>query len=217
MTALAEAYATVAKDLAKEWGTPNLYEVPRLERVVVNVGMGQAKEEKTYKDLVMGTLAEITGQKPMITRARKSIAGFKLREGMEIGAKVTLRGKRMEDFFYRLVHIVLPRVRDFRGLSKKGFDGHGNYSLGLTEHTVFPEISYEDVTQVHPMGITIVTTSDDDDKAYQLLKRLGFPFTEKVVEVAKAPETAAKVDNAKQQQLQQPASKDKKPEGKDGA
>ncbi len=175
MNVVRESFKTVSDELAKE---RNQMAVPRLERVVVNVGTGSRKDDKAYKEMVAESLVKITGQKPAITVARTSIAGFKLREGQEIGAKVTLRGRRMEDFFYRLVHIALPRVRDFRGVSPKGFDGHGNFSLGLREHTVFPEVSAEDISQAHPLGITIVTTTDDDAEAFDLLKRLGFPFAE---------------------------------------
>lgn len=177
MNTLKQQYEKVAAELQTEWQAGNRLEIPRLDKIVVNVGMGLAKDEQPYKELVVASLAQITGQQPVVTKARKSIAGFKLREGQEIGAKVTLRGGRMDDFFYRLVHVVLPRVRDFRGLSPDAFDGQGNYSLGLTEHTVFPEISPEDVTRVHPLEITIVTTAETDDRARELLARLGVPFT----------------------------------------
>lgn len=178
MTALKEQYDTVAKELQEQWGKKNRYEVPRLKRININVGTGRNRDESGYTDMVVESLTQITGQKPVVTHARKSIAGFKLREGMDVGVTVTLRGQRMEDFFYRLVHIVLPRVRDFRGLSKKSFDGQGNYSLGITEHTVFPEISYEDVAKAHSLQITIVTDADNDEEAAELFKKLGFPFTE---------------------------------------
>lgn len=174
--ALKEQYQKVATDLMKEWQKSNRFEIPRLEKIVVNVGFGSHKDDKARKEQVVANLAQITGQKPVVTKARLSIAGFKLREGQEIGAKVTLRGRRMEDFCYRLVNIVLPRVRDFRGLPADAFDGHGNYSIGLREHTVFPEISYEDVSQTHPLEITVVTTADSDEAATELLARLGFPF-----------------------------------------
>lgn len=176
MSVLREQYQQVAAELQTEWKLGNRFEVPRLEKIVVNVGMGLAKDEDSYKELVVSSLATITGQQPVVTKARLSIAGFKLREGQEIGAKVTLRGTRMDDFFYRLAHVVLPRVRDFRGLSPKSFDGNGNYTLGLTEHTVFPEVSSDDVSRVHPLEITIVTTAQSDDPARELLRRLGFPF-----------------------------------------
>lgn len=175
MSVLREQYIKIADELKEQQGG-NVYQVPRLDKIVVNVGMGRAHEDASYRDMVLASLATITGQRPVVTKARTSIAGFKLREGMEIGAKVTLRGARAEDFLYRLIHVVLPRVRDFRGLSPKAFDGQGNYNVGLTEHVVFPEISYEDVTHTHPLQITIVTTSNDDAAALEVLKRLGFPF-----------------------------------------
>lgn len=181
-------YVKVADELKSQWQKRNRYEVPKLCKIVVNVGMGKAHEDSGYRDLVIESLTHITGQRPAVTHARKSIAAFKLRAGMEVGAKVTLRGRRMEDFFTRLVHIVLPRVRDFRGLSRQGFDGHGNYSLGLTEHTVFPEISSADVTRTHPLEASIVTTARDDDEAYEVLKRLGFPF---ITEQKKSPKEAS--------------------------
>ena len=177
-SALRDQYVKVAAELKESWGKSNLFEVPRLDKIVINVGMGLAKEDSGYRDLVVESLKLITGQQPVVTKARASIAGFKLREEMEIGAKVTLRGQRKEDFFYRLVHIVMPRIRDFRGVSKKGFDGHGNYTLGLREHTVFPEIPVDDVSRTHPLQVTITTTTDSDEEAFVLLKRLGFPFIE---------------------------------------
>ena len=170
-----ESFKGVQDELAKD---RNRFAVPKLERIIVNVGLGSRKDDKAYKEMVLGSLALITGQKASVRAARKSIAGFKLREGQEIGASVTLRGRRMQDFFYRLVHVAMPRIRDFRGISPKGFDGQGNFSVGIKEHTVFPEISFEDVSQAHPLGITIVTTADDDNEAFDLLKRLGFPFAE---------------------------------------
>ena len=179
MSMVREQYAAVAETLQKDWSKRNRYEIPRLQKIVVNVGMGTAHEDKAYRELVLGSLAQITGQKPVVNKAKQSIAGFKLREGMEIGASVTLRGTRMLDFYARLVHIVLPRVRDFRGLSPRAFDGHGNYTLGLREHTVFPEISFDDVTQSHPLQITIVTTGNSDDEAREVLRRLDFPFSDK--------------------------------------
>lgn len=174
--ALKEQYEKVAAGLVKEWQKTNKLEIPRLSKIVVNVGYGNHKDDKAYKEAVVANLTQITGQKPIVTKARLSIAGFKLREGQDIGAKVTLRGKRMQDFCYRLVNIVLPRVRDFRGLPADAFDGHGNYSIGLREHTVFPEISYEDVSQTHPLEITVVTTAKDDQESAEVLARLGFPF-----------------------------------------
>lgn len=175
MSTVTEAFRTVQDELAKD---RNRFAVPKLDRIIVNVGLGSRKDDKAYKEMVRQSLALITGQKPSVRAARKSIAGFKLREGQEIGAAVTLRGRRMQDFFYRLVHVAMPRIRDFRGVSPRGFDGHGNFTVGIKEHTVFPEISFEDVSQAHPLGITIVTTADGDHEAFDLLKRLGFPFAE---------------------------------------
>ncbi|HEY8109179.1 MAG TPA: 50S ribosomal protein L5 [Patescibacteria group bacterium] len=175
MSVVKESFQGVRAELAKD---RNRFSVPKLDRIVVNVGTGGRKDDKAYKEMVLASLATITGQKASIRTARKSIAGFKLREGQEIGATVTLRGGRMQDFFYRLVHIAMPRIRDFRGVSPRGFDGNGNFTIGIKEHTVFPEISFEDVSQAHPLGITMVTTTDDDLKAFDLLKRLGFPFAE---------------------------------------
>ena len=175
MSVVTESFQGVQDELAKD---RNRYAVPKLKQIVVNVGMGSRKDDKGYKEMVQQSLATITGQKPSVRAARKSIAGFKLREGQEIGAKVTLRGKRMQEFFYRLVHIAMPRIRDFRGVSPQGFDGQGNFTVGIKEHTVFPEIAFEDVSQAHPLGITMVTTADDDNEAFDLLKRLGFPFAE---------------------------------------
>lgn len=193
--ALKEQYEKVATDLMKEWQKPNKLQIPRLEKIVVNVGYGNHKDDKAYKEAVLENLAQITGQKPVVTKARLSIAGFKLREGQEIGAKVTLRGKRMQDFCYRLVNIVLPRVRDFRGLPADSFDGRGNYSIGLREHTVFPEISYEDVSQTHPLEITVVTTTESDEEASELLARLGFPFQGREPKAESAEPKAKKEEN----------------------
>ena len=162
--------------MIEKFGYKNRMEVPRLEKIVINMGVGKATQQPSLLEGAVRDMTVIAGQKPIVTKAKDSIAGFKLREGQDVGAKVTLRGQRMEDFFYRLIHIVLPRVRDFRGLSPKSFDGQGNYSLGLTEHTVFPEIAPEDSSRVHPLEITIVTTGDSDDESRELLKRLGVPF-----------------------------------------
>lgn len=179
MTVLRDYYTnTVVSELKGEWNKQNAYEVPRLEKIVVNVGMGKAHDDKNFRAMVVENLAIITGQRPVINKAKKSIAGFRLREGMEIGASVTLRTARMEEFYSRLVNVVLPRVRDFRGLSERAFDGHGNYSLGLRDHTVFPEIPIDDVTDMHPLQITIVTSSGNDEEARELLRRLGFPFSD---------------------------------------
>jgi large subunit ribosomal protein L5 len=162
--------------LKDELGLPNVMQVPRLEKVVLNVGVGDAVKDGRLLDAAVDDLTTITGQKPIVTKARKSIAGFKLRQGMPIGAKVTLRGDRMWEFVDRLVSLALPRIRDFRGLDPKGFDGRGNFTLGVTEQLIFPEIDYDKVLQVRGMDITVVTTARDDDRGRALLVALGFPF-----------------------------------------
>jgi large subunit ribosomal protein L5 len=164
--------------LKEQLGLANLMEVPRLEKVVVNMGVGDAVKDGRLLDAALEDLATITGQKAVVTKARKSIAGFKLREGMAIGAKVTLRGPYMWEFVDRLVSLALPRIRDFRGLSPAAFDGHGNYTLGVTEQLIFPEIDYDKVVKVTGMDITIVTTATTDDEGRALLAALGFPFAQ---------------------------------------
>jgi large subunit ribosomal protein L5 len=163
--------------LQQELGLGNVMQVPRLEKIVVNMGIGDAVKDGRLLDAAVNDLTTITGQKPVVTKARKSIAGFKLREGMPIGAKVTLRGDRMWEFYDRLVSLALPRIRDFRGMSPRSFDGHGNYTMGVTEQLIFPEIDYDKVAEVRGMDITIVTTATTDDEARSLLTALGFPFT----------------------------------------
>ena len=163
--------------LKSELGVPNVMQVPRLEKVVLNMGVGEALKDGKLLEGAVADLTIIAGQKPIVTKARKSIAGFKLREGQSIGTKVTLRGDRMWEFLDRLLTLALPRIRDFRGLPST-FDGRGNYTLGLTEQLVFPEIDYDQVTQVRGMHITVVTTAQDDQAARALLKALGFPFKE---------------------------------------
>ena len=162
--------------LQRELELPNPMRAPRLEKITVNMGVGDAVRDAKLLDAAVADLATITGQKPMITRARKSIAAFKLRAGMSIGAKVTLRGARMWEFLDRLLSTALPRIRDFRGLDPDAFDGGGNYSIGVTEQLIFPEIDYDKVAKVRGMDITIVTTAQDDDEARALLRALGFPF-----------------------------------------
>jgi large subunit ribosomal protein L5 len=162
--------------LREELGLSNLMEVPVLEKIVVNTGVGEASKDAKLLDGAVADLTIITGQKPRITRARKSIAGFKIREGMAIGAKVTLRGARMWEFVDRLLSVALPRIRDFRGLDPQAFDGHGNYTIGVTEQLIFPEIDYDKVDQVRGMDITVVTTARTDDEARALLRALGFPL-----------------------------------------
>ncbi len=162
--------------LMKKFGYKNIMEVPRIEKIVVNMGVGEAVQNIKALENAMNDLAQITGQKPSVRRAKRSEAGFKLRKGMPIGAKVTLRRDRMYDFLDRLISIALPRVRDFKGLSPKSFDGRGNYNFGLEEQTVFPEIDYDKVDKIRGMNITIVTTAETDEEAKALLEALGFPF-----------------------------------------
>jgi large subunit ribosomal protein L5 len=172
-----EAYAQkVVPALMKEFGYKNIMQVPKLERIVLNVGMGEAIQNVKLLESAATELGLITGQKPLITKARKAIATFKLRQGMPIGTKVTLRSRRMWEFFDRLVTLSLPRIRDFRGVSPKSFDGRGNYTLGLKEQLIFPEIKYDEVASIHGMDITIVTTARTNDEGRALLKHLGMPF-----------------------------------------
>jgi large subunit ribosomal protein L5 len=167
--------AELVPQLKNELSLDNVMQVPRLVKIVVNMGVGEAIKDGKLLEAAVKDLAVITGQKPVVTKARKSIAGFKLREGQEIGAKVTMRGDRMWEFLDRLLTLTLPRIRDFRGLVAT-FDGRGNYTFGLTEQLVFPEIDYDQVSKVRGMHITVVTTAQTDDEARALLKALGFPF-----------------------------------------
>lgn len=178
MTArLAERYANeVRSQLQADLGLTNSAEVPRLVKIVVNMGVGEATQQSKLLDGALADLSTITGQKPLVTRAKNSIAGFKLREGNAIGAKVTLRGARMWEFYDRLVSLAIPRIRDFRGLNPKSFDRNGNYTFGVTEQLIFPEIDYDDVDTVRGMDITIVTSARTDDQGRALLRALGFPF-----------------------------------------
>ncbi|GJL57999.1 MAG: 50S ribosomal protein L5 [Nitrospirales bacterium] len=162
--------------MMKEFGYKNPMQVPRVERIVLNVGMGEAVQNVKLLESAAAELEQISGQKPVLTRSKKAIAGFKLREGVPIGAKVTLRGARMHEFLDRLVSVALPRIRDFRGISPKAFDGRGNYTLGLKEQLAFPEIKYDDVASIHGMDITFVTTAQRNDEAKSLLAHLGMPF-----------------------------------------
>jgi large subunit ribosomal protein L5 len=166
----------VRAKLGEQFGFTNPYRVPALEKIVINVGLGEAPKNSKLMDSVVEELGIITGQRAVVTRARKAISNFSLREGMPIGAKVTLRGARMWEFLDRLINIALPRVRDFRGVPSRSFDGRGNYTLGVKEQLIFPEIDYDKVTQVHGMDIVIVTTTDRDDEAYALLREMGMPF-----------------------------------------
>jgi large subunit ribosomal protein L5 len=170
--------ATVTPALMKERGYTNVFQVPRLDKVVINMGVGEGRENAKVIDFATADLQAIAGQKPIVTRARKSIANFKLREGSPIGVKVTLRGARMYEFLDRLINVALPRVRDFKGVPPKGFDGRGNYALGLREQLIFPEIVYDKIDKVRGMDIVIVTTARTDEEARALLGHLGMPFRE---------------------------------------
>ncbi len=177
MSVLAEQYREeILPQLVEKFNYNNIMEAPKLEKIVVNVGIGDAKEDPKLLDKVVENVAKITGQQPTVTRAKKAIANFKIREGMPVGVKVTLRGEYMYEFLYKLVNIVYPRVRDFRGVSPDSFDGRGNYSLGLDEHIVFPEIKIDDVEKVHGVEATIVTSAETDEEAFELLRLMGMPF-----------------------------------------
>ncbi len=179
---------TIRPELAKRLGRTNPLSLPRLEKIVINMGVGAAVTEKKYLEEAVDALTLIAGQKPVITKARKSIAGFRLRKGMPIGCKVTLRGHRMYEFLDRLISLALPRVRDFRGLSPRAFDGHGNYSLGLAEQLVFPELNPDKYTRPQGMNICICTTARNDAEALELLRGFGMPFR---AETPAAPAKAA--------------------------
>ena len=177
MNRLKEKYKNeIVSDLTSKYNYKNAMEVPKLEKIVVNIGCGDASSNSKLLEAAMHDLEIITGQKPVATKAKKSIAGFKLREGQAIGCKVTLRGENMYNFLDKLISITLPRVRDFRGISNKAFDGRGNYTLGLTEQLIFPEIEYDDVVKVRGMDIVFVTTAKTDSEALDLLKGFGMPF-----------------------------------------
>ena len=162
--------------LAERLGRNNRHALPRLHKIVVNMGVGRATQDKAILEEVTGHLSQITGQKPAITKAKKAVSGFRLREGLDIGAKVTLRGKRMYEFLDRLISTGLPRIRDFRGLNPNSFDGNGNYSMGVTEQVIFPEVDPDKVNHTQGMHITLVTNSQKDDEARELLKEFGMPF-----------------------------------------
>ena len=177
MNRLKEKYEkTIVSDLMSKHNYKNVMEVPKLEKIVVNIGCGDATSNSKLLEAAMRDLQVITGQKPVATKAKKSIAGFKLREGQAIGCKVTLRGENMYNFLDKLISITLPRVRDFRGISNKAFDGRGNYTLGLTEQLIFPEIEYDDVVKVRGMDIVFVTSAKTDAEALDLLQGFGMPF-----------------------------------------
>lgn len=177
MNRLKEKYLNeVVSSLMNKYNYKSVMEVPKLEKIVINMGVGDATGNSKLLDAAVADLAKISGQKPVVTRAKKSIAGFKLREGQAIGCKVTLRGENMYNFLDKLISITLPRVRDFRGVSNKSFDGRGNYTLGLTEQLIFSEIEYDNVVKVRGMDIVMVTTAKTNDEAYDLLKGFGMPF-----------------------------------------
>ncbi len=177
MTTLKEMYEKeIIPGLKDTFAYDNIMQVPKLEKIVLNIGLGEAINNAKLLDSAAADLALITGQKPVITKARKSIAAFKLREGMPIGCMVTLRREKMYDFLEKLINITLPRVRDFRGISGKAFDGHGNYSLGIKEHIIFPEIDFDKTDSIKGLNITIVTTADTDKEGKELLRMFGMPF-----------------------------------------
>ena len=166
----------IISKLTEEFQYTNVMAVPKLEKIVLNVGAGEAIQDKKVLDTIVSNMALITGQKPVTTKAKKSISNFKLREGMPIGCKVTLRGRIMYEFLDRLVTLALPRTRDFQGVPDKSFDGRGNYTMGIKEHTIFPEIDTDKVTKMHGMDVTFVTSAQTDEEAYALLKHFGMPF-----------------------------------------
>ncbi len=167
---------TIVKAMTEKFGYTNALQVPRVEKIVINMGVGEATQDKKKVDIAAGEMQQIAGQKPVIIKAKKSVAQFKLREGMPIGCKVTLRRERMYEFLDRLITIALPRVRDFRGVNPKSFDGRGNYAMGLKEQLVFPEISYDQIDKVRGMDVIVTTTANTDDEARELLRLFGFPF-----------------------------------------
>lgn len=178
MSILKETYNNeIAEAMMKKFEYKSVMEVPKLEKIVINMGVGEAKDNSKALDSAVKDLTIIAGQKPIITKAKKSVAAFKLREGMPIGCKVTLRGKKMYDFAERLINLALPRVRDFRGINPNAFDGRGNYALGVKEQLIFPEISYDEVDKVRGMDIIFVTTAKSDEEARELLRLFGMPFS----------------------------------------
>lgn len=182
MTRLRELYnKNVKTELASVLGLSNLNQIPALVKVVINIGVGEAKDNQKLLDEIINNVTIIAGQKPVVTKAKISIAGFKIRAGQPIGLRVTLRGDRMYDFIDKLISITFTRIRDFRGLSLKSFDGHGNYNIGLKEQSIFPEIHFDLVNKIHGMNITITTSAQTDEQALALLKQLGFPFEKPIV------------------------------------
>ena len=180
---------TVLPEMMKHFKYPNVMLVPQLEKIVINIGVGEASQNPKLLESVVEEVGTITGQRPVISRAKKSISNFKLRQGMPIGTFVTLRRNRMYEFFDRLINVAIPRIRDFRGLSDRSFDGRGNYSLGIREQIIFPEIDYDKIDKIRGMNITIVTSAGTDEEALELLKAFGFPFRRRV-EVEESTEAA---------------------------
>ncbi|MEI0476618.1 50S ribosomal protein L5 [Brachyspira pulli] len=177
MSVLKDRYENeIKQSLLKDMNLSSTMAIPKIEKIIINMGVTQAVTDKKYVDSAVEELTQIAGQRAVVTRAKKSIANFKLRQGMPIGCRVTLRGERMYDFLERLIFIALPRVRDFQGIPRRGFDGKGNYNLGIKEHTIFPEISFDKTDAVKGLNITIVTTADNDEMARTLLERVGLPF-----------------------------------------
>lgn len=169
---------TIVPKLTEQFGYTNLHQVPKLVKVTVNRGLGEASQNAKALEASLAEMARITGQKPVVTRAKKAIAGFKIRQGMPVGMMVTLRADRMHAFLERLIHLALPRIRDFRGISPKSFDGRGNYTLGVREQLIFPEIEYDSIDQIRGMDISIITTAKTDEEGRALLKEMGMPFRE---------------------------------------
>jgi large subunit ribosomal protein L5 len=180
--------------LGEQLGSTNPFRIPRVEKVVINVGMGEAPKNAKLLDAVVAELTLISGQKPVVTKARKAISNFGLRQGMPIGAMVTLRGAKMYEFLDRLINVSVPRIRDFRGLPTRSFDGRGNYTMGVKEQLIFPEIDYDKVTNVHGMDIVVVTTTSKDDEALMLLRELGFPFRGETPVIISGEELAGAAD-----------------------
>lgn len=177
MNSLKEKFNTdISPSMMEKFSYKSIMEVPKIEKIIINMGVGDAVQNSKVLDNAVEELSQLAGQKPVITYAKKSIAGFRLREGMPIGTKVTLRGERMYEFLQKLIHVALPRVRDFRGISNKAFDGRGNYTLGVKEQLIFPEINYDKVSKIRGMDISIVTTAKTDEEARELLTQLGMPF-----------------------------------------
>ncbi len=182
MATLKEVYESKCKpQLTEEFGYTNAMQIPKLEKIVLNMGLGEAVQNPKIVDKAANELSLIAGQRAVITKARKSIATFKLREGMPIGTRVTLRQEKMYDFFSKLINIAMPRIRDFRGVSDKGFDGNGNYSMGITEHIIFPEVDYDKIDKIRGMNITIVTSAKSDEEGRALLSLFGMPFKQKKI------------------------------------